>query len=126
MNHRLLILFAAAMGWRCNFDEVCRDRTQKQLQNVNGAIEVYRGTHGRYPDSLVELVKPRDATRPVLGRIPRDGWGRALLYRHPSAHADVGYDLFSAGKDGIAVTADDIAIKDAGAFWLHPQVAAEE
>ena len=119
VNNRFLILFAAVAGWRCNFDNVWRSRTQEQFENVNAAIEIYRGTHQDYPESLAALVHPDDGSLPVLSRVPRDGWGRALLYRHPSAHAEIGYDLFSAGQDGIAATADDMVFKES--LWAAAQ-----
>jgi hypothetical protein len=124
VKHRFLILCAAVIGWRCNFDNVWRSGTEEQLENVNGAIEIYRGTHQDYPDSLAELVHPSDGSAPVLSRVPRDGWGRALLYRHPSAHAETGFDLFSAGQDGIAATADDLVFREVS--WMAAERDASQ
>lgn len=38
----------------------------------------------------------------------QDPWGRAYYYRCPGVHDPEGYDLWSAGPDGISGTRDDI------------------
>lgn len=38
----------------------------------------------------------------------QDPWGRAYYYRCPGVHDPEGYDLWSAGPDGVSGTRDDI------------------
>jgi hypothetical protein len=41
--------------------------------------------------------------------VPRDAWGRELNYALPGKLNPQGYDIISAGPDGLFGTQDDIA-----------------
>jgi general secretion pathway protein G len=54
----------------------------------------------------VEPVPPR--WRKQLDDEVLDPWGHPYIYRNPGKHNTDGYDLFSAGEDGVPDTDDDI------------------
>ncbi len=96
-------------------------KPQKQLktdfQIFRAALNVYRINAGTYPTTeqgLGALVK-----KPTVGRIPKrweqtlkkpqlDPWGREYHYRFPPTHNKGEPDIWSAGKDGVDGTEDDV------------------
>lgn len=87
-----------------------------QIENLRAALAAFEMDNDRYPQTrpgLSELVqRPHDAKRwrgPYLDKgIPKDPWKNDYLYECPGRHNPEGYDLMSAGPDGIAGTEDDI------------------
>ncbi len=67
------------------------------LRSLAQDIESKYLTEGEYPDSLQE----------VKGRVPEDPWGHPIIYRK----LDGGFELISAGPDGIEGTEDDIVVR---------------
>jgi general secretion pathway protein G len=80
--------------------------TEAILKQVGSQLEMFRLTHGRYPERLMDLVQ-----KPVyvesdswpkggyLKDLPVDGWGREFVYRVPGTDGRA-FDLFSVGTDG--------------------------
>jgi general secretion pathway protein G len=93
-------------------------RRQAARSDIEGgialALDLYEADAGKYPGSLEDLVrKPSDARKwrgPYLkkGKVPKDPWSKAYIYRVPGTQNDGSYDLFSAGFDGQEGTADDV------------------
>jgi type II secretory pathway pseudopilin PulG len=84
-------------------------RTMAGLQGFGGAIETYRGEHGRLPaaESIDELIAMLAPPAPAdAAPLPRqDGWGHPLRFAcWPSPPASSGCDRYrvaSAGRDGV-------------------------
>jgi general secretion pathway protein G len=81
--------------------------TQTQIEQLGGALDMFRLEVGRYPttaEGLEALIRqPPGASRwngPYLRRsmIPTDAWGNDFVYRSPGEHGP--YDLLSYGADG--------------------------
>ena len=55
--------------------------TKKTLEVLQGEIEQYKKTTGRWPDTLADLKVVKEKQLPVdeFGN-PKDGWGRAMRY----------------------------------------------
>ena len=90
--------------------------THAQIQSFRTALAAFEMDNDRFPQTrpgLLELVqRPHDARRwrgPYLdGGIPKDPWKNDYIYENPGRHNPDGYDLYSAGPDGVAGTDDDI------------------
>ena len=78
------------------------DPIQLDLQNLRGAIAVFKIRTERWPRQLSELVELG-----VLDREPKDRWGRAYLWIRPVDDRKHGC-LLSLGLDGVAGTKDDV------------------
>lgn len=77
------------------------------MATVAGEIAQYREENGAFPASLdLVNVDPERLTDP---------WGTALVYE--STGEDLGFDLVSAGPDGIADTEDDIRLTTLGTLF---------
>ena len=75
--------------------------TRHSLAMLRSDVLAYHSKTAGLPISLNQLV-PAYTTTPLF-----DGWKRPLIYA-PTPGASQPFDLFSAGPDGIAGTADDI------------------
>ena len=80
-----------------------RDTVSVDLQNLRGAIAVYKIRTERWPRQLTDLVDLG-----VLDRLPKDPWGHAYLWIRPIDDRKHGC-LMSLGKDGVPGTKDDVA-----------------
>jgi general secretion pathway protein G len=47
-----------------------------------------------------------------LNKMPEDPWGKPYIYRRPGAKSKDGFEVYSAGEDGIPDNADDIGSWD--------------
>lgn len=83
------------------------DAAHIQIENLAGALDLYRLDVGRYPtqteglDALIEHPSGLNSWNgPYLKQksVPADPWGRAYIYKIPGDHGD--YDLYSLGADG--------------------------
>lgn len=84
-------------------------RTKAALGHISGiqsALRAYEVDTMKLPTTaqginvLVEKSK--------LKKLPIDPWGKEYIYRRPGTKDKGGFDVFSAGPDGIADSADDI------------------
>ena len=84
-------------------------KTQMELLGV--ALDNYRLDNGSYPttDQGLAALRDRPSRGPVPANwrgpylkkaVPLDPWGRAYVYRSPSARGQDGYGLVTLGRDG--------------------------
>ena len=84
------------------------DSAHIQIENVAGALDLFRLDVGRYPtqaeglQALVEHPVGLDAWNgPYLKQkgLPPDPWGRPYIYKIPGDHGE--YDLYTLGAAGV-------------------------
>lgn len=93
------------------FEEARIDSTATQLKAISDSLDLYKVKIGRYPSStegLNSLVSPPDGRRPMMERVPKDGWGNDFVYLNPGQHNPAKFDLYSKGSDQQGGTEDDI------------------
>jgi general secretion pathway protein G len=82
------------------------DSAHIQIENIAGALDLYRLDVGRYPtqsEGLAALVEHPAGVDSWNGpyikqkAVPLDPWGHAYLYKIPGEHGE--YDLYSLGAD---------------------------
>jgi len=86
------------------------------VQAIGTQLMQYEAMNGFYPTTeqgLQALVtQPQNDPRPtrwyqLFRELPKDPWGSDYIYRDPGLKNPSGYDLYSAGPDRQADTADD-------------------
>jgi general secretion pathway protein G len=86
------------------------------VQAIGTQLKLYESMNGFYPTTeqgLQALVtQPDTEPRPsrwyqLFKDLPKDPWQNPYFYRCPGIKNPTSYDLFSAGPDRIADTADD-------------------
>jgi general secretion pathway protein G len=86
------------------------------VQAIGTQLKLYESMNGFYPTTeqgLQALVtQPDTEPRPsrwyqLFKDLPKDPWQNVYIYRCPGIKNPTSYDLFSAGPDRIADTADD-------------------
>src|SRR5215211_3520121 len=91
-------------------------RVQADIQAIKTQLQLYESMNGFFPSSeqgLQALVtQPQNDPRPtrwyqLFKEMPKDPWGSDYIYRSPGLKNPGGYDLYSAGPDRQADTADD-------------------
>src|SRR2546427_11006283 len=91
-------------------------RVAADVQGINTQLKLYESMNGFYPTTeqgLQALVtQPDTDPRParwyqLFKEMPKDPWGNEYIYRCPGLKNPGGYDLYSAGQDRQADTADD-------------------
>ena len=92
-------------------------KIKSDIQTISTQLMVYESMNGFPPSSdqglkaLVQQVSSSPAPRSwrqLLKEIPLDPWGLEYQYVQPGKHNAESYDVFSAGKDRVAGTEDDI------------------
>jgi general secretion pathway protein G len=95
-------------------EQAKRGVAQRNIAQLESAINLFQLDYGRYPDALQELVEqpadvpdeqwmPPDLKRNDL----EDPWGNPYEYRYPGREGP--YDLLSFGADGAEGGEDDAA-----------------
>lgn len=83
------------------------DSAHIQIENIAGALDLFRLDNGRYPNQTEGLEALIEApvglstwNGPYLKQkaIPLDPWNRPYIYKIPGDHGE--YDLYSLGADG--------------------------
>ncbi len=93
--------------------------TRNQIDSFKTALDVYKLDNGAFPSTeqgLEALIaRPSGATLPNWKGpyldppvIRLDPWGHAYIYKCPGVKVHDGYDLYSAGPNGVAGDGDDI------------------
>ena len=88
-----------------------RKTAETQIKTIGEALELYRLSLRSYPstaEGLRALTAPKGGEQPFMPQLPKDPWDNDYAYLQPGQHNPQGYDLFSAGKDGMQNTDDDI------------------
>lgn len=89
---------------------------QADIQAIGTQLKLYESMNGSPPTTeqgLQALVtQPSSDPRPhrwhqLLKEIPSDPWHNHYIYRCPGRKNSTGFDLYSAGQDRKADTADD-------------------
>lgn len=89
---------------------------QADLQAISTQLKLYESMNGYLPTTeqgMQALVtQPSTEPRPqrwyqLFKEIPKDPWGNNYIYLSPGRKNPTGYDLYSAGPDRKADTADD-------------------
>jgi general secretion pathway protein G len=91
-------------------DAAMEAKTRADLSTISQSLEIYCADYGVYPateQGLDALVK-NESGHSYLETIPNDFWGRPYRYLYPGVNRPETYDLWSAGKDGVEGTPDDI------------------
>ena len=86
--------------------------------NIATALKLYQLDNGNFPTNeqgLNALLTkpssepvPNNWNGPYIEKPPVDPWGNPYKYTCPGTNNKTSYDLFSAGKDGIEGTEDDV------------------
>jgi general secretion pathway protein G len=84
------------------------DSARIQIENIGGALDLFRLDNGRYPsqaEGLQALIEHpvglNSWNGPYLKQkaIPLDPWNRPYTYKSPGDHGE--YDLYTLGADGV-------------------------
>ena len=111
-----LLLGTAIYKLSGNVEYARHTRVQADIQGINTQLRLYESMNGFYPTTeqgLQALVTQTDTDpRPsrwyqLYKELPKDPWQNNYIYRCPGTQPPESYDLFSAGPDRIADTADD-------------------
>lgn len=103
-----LVVFITLAPAGCSSREIPEsDRARGQIDELEGALALFRFDVGRYPtteEGLKALVTDPgidDWSGPYLDKpeIPKDPWGRSYGYRSPGGQRRE-FDLWSLGSDG--------------------------
>jgi general secretion pathway protein G len=120
-RYRLLLILAivvllVTVYWiRVRAVKANRIRMAKtRISEFDIALDAFEIGAGRYPASaeglqaLIEWHTDREPWVHFPDDVFKDPWGTDYLYAYPGQHGKKGYDLYSAGPDGIPGTSDDI------------------
>lgn len=79
-------------------------RVKADIQGIRTMLLSFNQTNGYYPstDQGLQALVPR-----FMEEVPKDIRGASYVYRYPGKRHPNSYDLFSAGPDRVADTADD-------------------
>ncbi len=86
------------------------------VQGINTQLKLYESMNGFFPSTeqgiQALVVQPDSDPKPtrwyqLFTSMPKDPWQNDYIYRNPGTKNPGGFDLFSAGPDRKADTADD-------------------
>jgi general secretion pathway protein G len=113
----IVVLLGVAVSKLGNTTGVAKGVAVKaDVQSIGTQIKLYESLNGFAPTTeqgLQALVtQPSSDPRPahwyqLFKEIPKDPWGSNYIYLCPGRKNPTGYDLYSAGPDRKADTADD-------------------
>jgi general secretion pathway protein G len=111
-----LLLGAAIYKLGGNVEYSRHVRIASDIQGINTQLKLYESMNGFYPSTeqgLQALVtQPSSDPQPtrwyqLYKELPKDPWNNTYIYVNPGRKNPTGYDLYSAGQDRKADTADD-------------------
>lgn len=113
----IVIILGVAISKLGNTTAIAKTmRVQADIQAIKTQLQLYESMNGFYPTTeqgLQALVtQPSNDPRParwyqLFKELPTDPWGNGYIYKSPGLKNPSGYDLYSAGPDRQADTADD-------------------
>jgi general secretion pathway protein G len=113
----IVILLGVAVSKLGNTTGVAKGvAVRADVQAISTQLKLYESMNGFLPTTeqgLQALVtQPSTEPKPtrwyqLFKEIPKDPWGNNYIYLSPGRKNPVGYDLYSAGPDRKADTADD-------------------
>ena len=113
----LLSLFSVpACRPRETAEVATRIRVNTDIRGLKTNLTTYQALNGFYPttEQGLRALAIKAETEPVPTRwymlveqVPRDPWQHDYVYRSPGLKNPQGFDLFSAGSDGVSDTTDD-------------------
>jgi general secretion pathway protein G len=113
----IVIILGVAISKLGNTTAIAKTmRVQADVQAIKTQLQLYESMNGFFPSTeqgLQALVtQPQNDPRPtrwyqLFRELPKDPWGSDYIYRYPGLKNPGGYDLYSAGADRQADTADD-------------------
>ena len=111
-----LLLGTAIYKLAGNVEYARHTRVQADIQGINTQLRLYESMNGFYPTTEQGLqalvVQPDSDPKPsrwyqLYKEMPKDPWQNLYIYRCPGTKHPESYDLYSAGPDRVADTADD-------------------
>lgn len=114
----ILIIGALALNFSGFTGSASKTTTTAKIRSIEAALIAYRTDNMMYPTQAqgLEALVTRPSSDPQPKRWSQyvkpdgliDAWGHKLSYKIPGTHNPSGYDIISAGEDGIEGTSDDI------------------
>jgi general secretion pathway protein G len=111
-----LLLGAAIYKLGGNVEYARHVRIASDIQGINTQLKLYESMNGFFPttEQGLQALVTQPSTDPQPTRWyqlykepPKDPWNSDYIYRNPGIKNPNGYDLYSAGPDRKADTADD-------------------
>ena len=113
----IVILLGVAINKLAPITDVAKAMAVKaDIQAIGTQLKLYESMNG-YPPTTEQglqalVTQPSSDPRPqrwhqLFKEIPTDPWGNHYIYLCPGRKNSTGYDLYSAGQDRKADTADD-------------------
>ena len=113
----IVIILGVAVARLGNTTGVAKDmRVRADIQAISTQLKLYESVNGFVPTTeqgLQALVTPPESdpkpTRwyQLFKELPQDPWGNSYIYVAPGRKNPTSFDLYSAGQDRKADTADD-------------------
>jgi general secretion pathway protein G len=113
----IVIILGVAVGRLGNTTGIAKDmRVKADIQAISTQLKLYESVNGFLPTTeqgLQALVTPPESdpkpTRwyQLFKDLPQDPWGNNYIYIAPGRKNPTSFDLYSAGPDRKADTADD-------------------
>jgi general secretion pathway protein G len=113
----IVIILGVAVARLGNTTGIAKDmRVQADLQQISTQLRLYESMNGFLPTTQqgLQALVTQPSTDPKPGRwyqlfkdLPKDPWANDYIYLSPGRKNPTGYDLYSAGQDRKADTADD-------------------
>ena len=111
-----LLLGAAIYKLGGNVEYAKHTKISADIQSISTQLKLYESMNGFVPTTeqgiQALIVQPDTDPRPVrwyqlFKEMPKDPWQNNYIYRSPGQKNPSSYDLYSAGPDRTADTADD-------------------
>ena len=113
----IVILLGVAINKLGNTTGIAKTmRVQADIQAISTQLKLYESINGFSPttEQGLQALVTQPSTEPKPSRwyqlfkeIPKDPWGNNYIYLAPGRKNPTSYDLYSAGPDRKADTADD-------------------
>ncbi len=113
----IVIILGVAVARLGNTTGIAKDmRVQADLQQISTQLRLYESMNGFLPTTQqgLQALVTQPSTDPKPSRwyqlfkdLPKDPWANEYVYLSPGRKNPTGYDLYSAGQDRKADTADD-------------------